>query len=45
MRGTFTAMIRAFGAGDIDAMRPLLAWNMVGYVTNADGGADQQTPV
>jgi ketosteroid isomerase-like protein len=41
MRGTFTAMIGAFGAGDIDAMRPLLARNMVGYVTNADGGADR----
>jgi hypothetical protein len=38
---TFRSMIEAFGEGDIDRMRPLLAADLVGYVTNAAGGVDR----
>jgi hypothetical protein len=34
-------LIAAYDARDRDAMRPLLADGMVGYVTNARGGVDE----
>lgn len=37
----FRDMIAAFGAGDRQAMRGLLADDLVSYVTNAAGGADR----
>jgi hypothetical protein len=37
----FRCLIAAYDAGDRDAMRPLLAADMVGYVTNAKGGVDE----
>jgi len=37
----FREMIEAFGAGDRDAMRVLLADDLVAFVTNAEGGADR----
>jgi hypothetical protein len=37
----FRAMIAAFGAGDVDGMRTFLADDLVAYVTNAEGGADE----
>jgi SnoaL-like domain len=37
----FRSMIAAFSAGNRAAMGPLLAPDLVAYVTNADGGADR----
>ncbi len=37
----FRSMIAAFAAGDRDAMRRLLADDLVAYVTNAAGGVDR----
>jgi len=37
---TVRRLIEAFGAADIDGMRPLLAADLRAYVTNAEGGAD-----
>jgi ketosteroid isomerase-like protein len=37
-RNTLTSFIDAFGRGDLDAMRSLLATDFVGHVTTADGG-------
>jgi ketosteroid isomerase-like protein len=34
-------MVGAFGAGDREAMRVLLADGLVAYITNADGGVDR----
>jgi ketosteroid isomerase-like protein len=33
--------VEAFGAGDFDALRGLLADDVAAYVTNADGGVDR----
>jgi ketosteroid isomerase-like protein len=37
-KDTLTAFVAAFGRGDLDAMRSLLAADFVGHVTTADGG-------
>ena len=37
----FRNMVAAFGAGDRDAMRELLADDIVAYVTNASGSVDR----
>jgi ketosteroid isomerase-like protein len=37
-RTALTAFIDAFGRGDLDAMRSLLAADFVGHVTTGDGG-------
>ena len=37
----FRELIDAYGRGDLDAMRALLADDLVAYITNADGGADR----
>ena len=38
---TFRSMIDVYGRGDRAAMAALLADDLVAYVTNADGGADE----
>lgn len=35
-----TKLFESYGAGDLETMGSLLAADMVGYVTNADGGVD-----
>jgi ketosteroid isomerase-like protein len=37
----FRQLIDAYGAGDLGAMRRLLADDLVAYVTNSEGGADR----
>jgi ketosteroid isomerase-like protein len=37
-RTTVAAFVDAFGRGDLDAMRSVLAADFVGHVTTADGG-------
>ena len=37
------ALVAAFGAGDIDAMRALMADDVRAYITNRDGGVDAIT--
>lgn len=37
----FRQMIAAFGAGDLEAMRDLLADDVVAYITNAEAGVDR----
>ncbi|MCE5288249.1 MAG: nuclear transport factor 2 family protein [Nocardiaceae bacterium] len=36
-----TAFLQAFGRGDVEAMRNLLADDVVAYITNRAGGADR----
>jgi ketosteroid isomerase-like protein len=40
-RAIATRFVDAFSAGDVDAMRALLAADMTSYITNADGGTDR----
>ena len=37
----FRGMVDAFGGGDREAMRGLLADDLVAYITNAEGGVDR----
>ena len=38
-----TSLLEAFNTGDLDRMRELLAPDLIGWVTNADGEADRVT--